>query len=199
MINKYYSYILIAILIGFLATQQFKLKFKVNEATSNKSISQISNEVEQNIKMNAKLRDEHASLEQQRTSLEKAQLSTFEKEQSQKDESTKLNIILGKTKVSGPGIAIKFTSQIQLAQLVDLVNTIRNIGVDAIVINEQRIVIKTPLTQEMVSSDGLEIKIIGDKEVLQDSLERTGGILGQIGRNSEISKHDEIVMEPVKK
>ena len=68
-------------------------------------------------------------------------------------------------------------------QLIDLINTLKNIGADAITINEQRINNYSSIAQG-VFNPPLVIKVIGDSELLYNSLNRSGGIIDQIGNGS---------------
>jgi len=95
--------------------------------------------------------------------------------------------------VTGPGIEINFDDKVSSTQMVDLINAIKNIGCEVIAINDQRVVLNTSISEGFFNSP-TNVKAIGDKELLFQALERTGGILEQIGFG-KVSKSDNLVIK----
>lgn len=109
-------------------------------------------------------------------------------------DSERLDLINGIASKKGQGVTIEINGQMNLAQLVDLTNAVKNIGAELISINGRRIVINS----ELSSLSGLfnyEFNMIGNSELLKSALERRGGIIEQIATNDltiSITKNDQV-------
>jgi uncharacterized protein YlxW (UPF0749 family) len=189
--------LLITILFGFLVTKQLDAKVRVDQATSDKSINDIASQVAETIKANKKLREDLDSLNTQKATLLDTSSSKASSDEAISKEINQLKIITGQTDVVGSGVVIKFQNSLQLTQMVDLINALRNIGSDAISINNNRIIATTPLNSQMGSSP-VTIKVIGDKKVLSDSLLRSGGIIEQIDDSGKVTQEDNIEIPKVR-
>lgn len=91
----------------------------------------------------------------------------------------KMNIINGVKEQKGQGVVIGITGRLSAAQIIDLINAIKNIGSEIISINGVRLVINTDLNA-FVDQDTYEIKILGNSSILKSAIERKGGILDLI-------------------
>jgi len=107
-------------------------------------------------------------------------------------DKTKYEIILGQTEVQGRGVVINIGHTMVLTQLVDFVNALRNAGAEAISINDKRI-ITTSAMEPFADQSNYQIKVIGDKDILYDSLTRPGGIFELI-INGTAEKSDNIIL-----
>lgn len=190
--------ILIAtILFGFLITKQLEAKVRVDKATSTQAINNIASEVAESIKGNEKLRSDLDTLNTQKETLLDTTSSKATSDEAVSQEINKLKVVTGQTNITGEGVEIKFQNSLQLTQLVDLTNALRNIGSDAISINGTRIVANTALTDQMGSAP-VEVRVIGDKKVLSDSLQRNGGIIEQIDNTGKVSEKNSLDINKIK-
>lgn len=190
--------ILIAtIFFGFLITKQLEAKDRVDKATSVQAINDIASEVAESIKGNEKLRIDLDTLSSQKETLLDTTTSKASSDEAVSEEIGKLKVETGQTNVTGSGVEIKFQNSLQLTQLVDLTNALRNIGADAISINGTRVVAETALTDQMGVSP-VTFKVIGDKKVLADSLQRNGGIIEQIDNTGKVSEKNSLDINKVK-
>lgn len=176
------TYLLIAVslILGIIITKQFfisqKIKAKVTPA-SNESLAYEVSELFKNC--------EKLTIEENRLKTEVEKLNKSSKDNKEIDDalSKKIHdyrIISGKVAVSGPGIKITFDKKIASTQVVDLLNALKNIGVDAVSVNGSRINMTSSIA-EGTFYPPLVVEAIGDKELLYNSLERPGGIIDQIG------------------
>lgn len=94
-------------------------------------------------------------------------------------DSERLDLINGIASKRGQGVTIEIKGQMNLAQLVDLTNAVKNIGAELMSINGRRIVINSDLSSLSGISD-YEFNVIGNSELLKSALERKGGIIEQI-------------------
>lgn len=90
-----------------------------------------------------------------------------------------LNVVNGLAAKTGQGIAIKVQGTMSTAQIVDLVNAIKNIGSDVIAINNSRVMINSDMAV-FANQPGYEILVYGNSKLLKSSMERKGGIVDQI-------------------
>jgi len=98
-----------------------------------------------------------------------------------KDENSLLSSVIAETELSGQGVGIKIEGNLSTAQLVDLINALKNIGTDKLAINNQRIAINTSIKAENYSSP-YYINALGNASVLESALQRKGGIIEQISQ-----------------
>ena len=70
--------------------------------------------------------------------------------------------------------------KITSTQLIDLINNLKNIGCEAIAINGQRLTGTSSITSGIFTPP-MTINVVGDKDLLYNSLVRSGGIIEQIG------------------
>ncbi len=169
----------------------------MTEVSSPQKISNAATEIAEVIKGNKKLREDVSTLEGQKSTLLDSSSSKVASDDSISKEITQLKILAGESDVSGPGVEIKFDKSLQITQLVDLVNALRNIGAEAIVINDVRVVGHTPLYEYMGTAP-VTIKAIGSKKILSDSLLRRGGIIEQIDASGKVTQNDSLTLPKVK-
>ncbi len=122
--------------------------------------------------------------------IEKATSNNSELEEA-KNQINDGNKIIGLTEVSGSGVVIRVEdSDIDLVHDIDIlkiVNELKNAGAEAISINEQRIILTTPIIcgGNIITINGekigspFEIKAIGLPETLAN-LSRPGGVLNNL-------------------
>lgn len=185
------------VLLGFLVAQQLHLKTAISEVTDPNKTAVIALEVQELIKNDKILRDELVMLEKQEKDFQNTSTNQAAKEVSIKDEIAQLQIITGQTVVHGPGVEVKFTRHLELTQLADLVNALRNIGAEAIAINNQRITAVTAISANQFSAP-YSVQAIGKTDILSSALSRRGGILEQIGDTGMIDEKADLVISTIK-
>ena len=79
---------------------------------------------------------------------------------------------------------------------MDFLNALRNIGAEAIVINEKRIGPATGIGENTFSLP-YRFQALGNKDILYEALTRRGGIIEQIGQG-KVEKKDNLLLPAVK-
>lgn len=82
----------------------------------------------------------------------------------------------GDTQLKGQGVTVHVVGKLTIAQVVDLINAIKNIGSSSIAINDTRLNQRTNLAQ-FSGLANYKIDVIGNSELLQASMTRKGGIV----------------------
>lgn len=172
--------LLIGIFFGFIVVRQFYLHQTTTKVTQPEEGNALAVEVAELIKTKGKLEKQRDSLRE-----EHQKLSESGKNQKSASETIEKNlnehkIIAGLTKIEGPGVLVTFDQKIESTQLVDLINALKNIGVEAIAINHQRFTLYDSVEQGLFSPP-TTVEAIGKPAVLGEALSRKGGILEQIG------------------
>ncbi len=99
-----------------------------------------------------------------------------------------LQVFSGRTRVTGPGIAVRIDGTFDERALADLVNELRNSGAEAIAVNDARVGPRSwfgPGSAGGLVVDAKEMRApwsvaaIGSSDVLYIAMTRTGGIVGQ--------------------
>jgi uncharacterized protein YlxW (UPF0749 family) len=136
------------------------------------------------IDSNARLSEEIEELETQLNGLEDVEGSgPFI--QLLVDEVNNLRIANGQVAVTGPGIEVTVSEPIEVLDLHDLINELRNAGAEALALNGIRIVAWTAIGSDgrNVTVDGqpieapYQLEAIGDPHALDVALSRTGGLV----------------------
>lgn len=200
---------LVSVLLGFLIVKQFYLTQSTEKLKKEEENALIAVEFSRLLKANADLRTE---IDELTTSLEKYQKSLSERKSASEEirkNIEKYKIIAGESKVIGEGVEIEILGDLTKEQLIDLINALKNIGIEAISINGKRLIISSFIKS---TSDGLyfedkklekpyRIQAIGNSSLLKESLERKGGIIQQIKEMDpaieiKITPQKEIILEP---
>lgn len=185
--------IIIALITGFLVADQFVAHSKVSTLTKSDDFRVLAVETAELIKNTEKLEQELNILDEQKQKLEK---STVESKEALSDDINRLKIIAATTPVSGEGIEINFDKALDVSELTDLVNGLRNIGAEAIAIGERRIATKTGF-QAKDGDPPVKLRAIGKRDLLKQAVSRRGGILEQIG-HGEVKEIEMIDLPAVK-
>ena len=194
-LKDYIIVLLISTFLGFIIIQQFYLQKRVNNVTQPDNSNSLAIEVSELIKNNQRLKKERDKTTDQLSKLNDSATNTKNASQAIQEDLQTYKIILGSTKVTGNGVEISINDKIESAQIIDLINAIRNIGFDAMSINGTRL-----SSMPTINSGGYSpptiIDVIGDSELLADSLKRAGGIIDQIGVGNVVKK-DNIIINPI--
>jgi len=180
---------IIGVVLGFVVIQQFYLHNKISQTVQPENENNLALEVSELIKTNEDLSQEVKDLTAEHDNLSRSAEDAAIANATLEDNLKKDEIILGLTDVKGEGVEINFDNKISSTELIDLLNAIKNIGADAIQINDQRLTMSTYIKPGFFNAPTV-IKVIGDKNLLYDSLVRPGGILDQIGFG-KVSKLDQ--------
>ena len=189
---------LIGIILGFLIIRQLYLTKQAEKIKTGEDNQMLALEISQLIKANSDLRLEMTNLS---TTQEKYNKSLEDKKGASEELSKNLEkykIISGVTKIAGQGVEIKIEGGIEQEQLVDLVNALRNIGVDGVSINSKRFIISSYFTKtaEGIYLGGTKISapyvvgVVGNGALVKESLLRRGGIIDQIKESGDDIKVD---------
>jgi len=183
------------LVLGLLIASQYILYQKLWFTQSPSDVSEKAVRVSSLYSDNNKLRQQLSESEIKLASLQEATLSNDELQKLLDTDKAKYQIILGSIPVKGPGVVIDISHQLVLTQLVDLVNALRNSGSEAIAINGKRIITSTPV-EPFVDQANYRIEVVGEKDVLYESVTRPGGILDLITYGSA-SKSDNLLLPKV--
>lgn len=172
--------ITISIILGLIAVRQFILSEKIKKEVSTENNEALAFEVSELFNSNEELGDDADKLSEELNKLQKTYIDSKQANEALDAKNDKYEIILGITEVSGPGVKIEFDKKIASIQIVDLINALKNIGVEAISVNGNRILPDSSIS-EGIFTPPVTIEAIGDKDLLYNSLTRAGGIIDQIG------------------
>src|SRR5205814_7796027 len=101
-----------------------------------------------------------------------------------------LQVFSARSRVTGPGIAVRVDGPFDERALADLVNELRNAGAESIAFNDARVGPRTwfgPGQSGGLVVDGREVRgpwavrAIGATDVVYVAMTRTGGIVGRLG------------------
>ena len=198
----------IAILVGFLLSAQFFSTNKVKELTAPDVQESLALEVSILAESNDKLREEIQELQAQQVEYDEVLEYRVSSSEVLEDSLATYRLVSGLEEVSGAGATVTINGPVLDVHLLDLVNTLRNIGVDGIALNNQRVIYKSTILP-----DGLQVKlddelitppyrfqaVSTDPDLLVSSLEREGGLLDQLIKtfpevDVEINKKDNLTL-----
>jgi uncharacterized protein YlxW (UPF0749 family) len=170
----------------FIVSQVFSTsEYKKVSTPENNEVMAL--EVARLTKTNADLRQEVKALTLDLDTYQSSSESKKSLYEQYQTDSSKMDIIIGASGQTGQGVEINIKGALSAAQVVDLVNAIKNIGSSLISINGQRITLKTPLIT-YANKENYQIDVLGNGKILKSALERKGGIIEQISsKDLEIS------------
>ncbi len=184
--------IVVALLLGVLIVKQVRAVKSSNGMTKQENVMALSYEIIENSNKIFDLQDELISLKAENDSFsidikdrEKAKADLQEKNQNYR-------LLNGLEKIKGRGVEITVKGDIVTEEMVDLINGIRNSKPQAIAISGKRVLNRSSF---IVNGKQLEfdnnkfnlpftIQIVGDSGALKESLDRNGGILDILKKNS---------------
>lgn len=190
--KKHFAIITVSIVLGFLAIRQFVLSQQIQKDVTSDTNQSLAYEVSELFNTNKNLKSEVDKLSSDLENLQKTYKDSKDASETLDAKIKKYEIILGEKEVKGNGVEIIFDKKIASVQIIDLMNALRNIGAEAISINNKRL-LPTSSIAEGVFSPTVSIQAIGDKEILYSSLTRSGGIIDQIGYG-QVTAVDDIII-----
>lgn len=196
---------ILALILGILLVGQFYAQQKFKEAESEETSKTLAMRISIASKKNDKLREEMSVLKEQSKEYEETLKGNMDANVLMMENLDKYKKISGINQIEGPGVELEIKGLVYSTYILDLLNTIRNIGNEGVSINNKRIIYSSHFTQESggISIDGkvysqpFIFKVIGDKDLLYSSLTRTGGLIERIMQsnkniNISVNKKDNI-------
>lgn len=177
-----------ALFLGVLVVSQFRSREAYSRTLQQQTPESLATLIANLNDRNRQLREEIFDL---RLRVERAQGSVAGGRGSLEESERQLSQLLvfsARSRVSGPGIAVRIDGPFDERALSDLVNELRNAGAEAISVNDHRVGPRTwfgPGSAGAIVADGAEVsgpwtvRAIGDADVLHVAMTRTGGIVGQ--------------------
>lgn len=187
---------LICFILGFVIISQYFASINVKKLLQPENNDVMALEIEKVAKSNAFLNGEVARLTKNYDDYKNSLGNSATSRQKMQEEISSLNAINGVTQLSGQGVVITAVGDLSTANLIDLVNALKNIGAEAISINNQRILINSYISSQNYSSP-LSIISLGNSSVLESALNRRGGIIEQISSKSvkiNVEKNDSVTI-----
>ena len=192
--KKNWVIISIAVLLAiFLMSKQILVVLKQNSVIKEDNMIKLSYEIIETANSNFELQNE---LNRLRIKNDSFSFDIKDKTKTKEDLDKKISNykdINGLNAFSGRGIEIKAEGTMLTEEIVDLINGIRNTKPQAIGINGKRIIYRSYFIvnkDNKLEIDGktfdfsFSVQIIGDPDVLRKSLDRSGGILDVLKKNS---------------
>lgn len=183
------------LVVGIVLTNQYLLYRQISSiqkgSDASSMVTRLSQLYNDNEKLKIQLNERTAHLSE----LENAASSSSQTQKLLEDGISKYEIISGVKEVEGPGVEVSIDHQMALTQLIDFLNATRNSGAEAISINDARVITNTPMSK-FENKVSYEFKIIGDKDVLYESLTRPGGVFDVI-TNGDAQKRDNLSLPKV--
>ena len=203
-------FVAVCLILGILVVWQFFASKEAAKLTTEEENQLLALEVSRLIKANTDLRLEIQDLASTSEKYEKSLVDRQSAIEEVGKNLQKYQILAGVTKIQGPGVEIKIDGDLDQTQIVDLINALRNIGVEGISINGKRIIISSSFSTR---ADGLYLNTIkldnpytilavGDGPLIEEALNRRGGIIEQLETSSKdikviVDKKDQIVLDKI--
>lgn len=185
------STIIVIVVLAVLVTLQLRSTPQYRQAVSPKAQESLSVEVAQAFADNTKLSKQLTKTEDDLKKLEAAASSSQSRRETLGATLKQLKMVNGSVTVVGEGVEITLEKGLTASRLVDLLNSLRNLGAEAIALNGQRQLWKDGVDDKF-SGKPLTVQAIGKRSVMIESLERRGGVLEQIGQPYNITEHDHL-------
>lgn len=135
------------------------------------------------VERNAGLRSEVSELEAQLAKLEAS--GSQANRDAMNAEMMRLWVVNGASEVTGPGVQVSISGQINSLDMQDMINELRNAGAESIAVNGQRVVVRSVVTRDgnNLLLDGAllrapyQIEAIGQPDTIEKALLRRGGLV----------------------
>lgn len=168
-----------AVLLGILIVWQSNSRQAFLNAQDPEQQGVVAIEVARLTDANSQLRKQLSDLTQQEYKLASAIVDRKSAEESVTKQNEQAEIVAGTSAVSGPGIIININDQLSIPQQIDILNALKNIGAEAISVNNRRVSARFSPWRAQLEAP-YEIKAIGSPAALASSLDRRGGVIDQI-------------------
>lgn len=178
--------------VGVLAVAQLRASQHVVSTIESGGATTLALEVGELTRTNAKLRTEITELDAERERLRASLADTKSAADALNTSLEKYEVLLGLRAVHGPGVRMVIEQQLDSTQLLDLINALKSVGVDAMAIADDRVSARTAISGTTFTPP-LTITVLGDP-LLRDALIRKGGILEQLGVNAQVSEEADLTI-----
>ncbi|MBP8252872.1 MAG: DUF881 domain-containing protein [Herpetosiphon sp.] len=176
---------LMCLFIGFAIVTQLRTYDKINGDIATMSLEERSNLVISLIDRKGTTQREIDQIKLKNEEYRRAQNNGQSTMSQLVTDLSKWRAINGAVQVRGQGVQIVVDYPLRAADVMALVNEIRNGGAEAIAINNQRIVARTTIseTEGVLSINGIvqsapyTITALGDSQTLMGALNRIGGLI----------------------
>jgi len=189
------GWLLIFLIVGILVTNQYIIYTKIGSIKTAQDPQMLAVRVSQLYFDNQKLQEQFDERTMHKSDLQNSATNNLDTQRILEKEKDNYEIILGTTQVEGPGVIVTINHTLVTSQLVDFVDALRNSGSEAVSINEKRVLTNTPMNQ-FDGQPNYVVKVIGDVDVLFDSLNRPGGILDLVA-TGKVEKQDDLVLPKI--
>jgi len=186
--------LLAAIVLGLVVAIRYYSIIKPSLIEADDQILAV--EIEKIVKTNSELKNQISNLTQKNQNY-KESISDKNKLESQiNKELSELRVINSEAEIRGQGVEIELNGRLFESQMIDLINAIKNIGCDAIAVNNNRFDLYSPVD---ISKYGqpIKIQIVGNSSLISSALSRKGGIIEQLKNKSidvKIEKIDNLIL-----
>ena len=196
-------YFALAVLLGLLVVGQFYAQENISALQSEEEVASTALAISAMTDENAELRDNILELETEREDYDKAinnqDLDGLKGRLNDYKKSS------GNYAVNGEGIEINISGNLAGYHFLDILNSLRNANAEAIGINDIRIAINTSVVEEDgdILLDGTRItspyKVValGNKDLLSESMIRTGGIINELEKNLADAKFETLIKDDI--
>ena len=173
------------LLLGFALVTQLRTYDSIVGDVRNLSSEELSIVIIKMIDENARLETEISHIEQQNTFYARTQADGSSNLDQLVDDLNHLRVQTGAAQVQGPGVQITVNYALRAADVLALINEIRNASAEAIAINNQRITAHTSIKEvngmllidDLPQAPPYRIAALGDTNTLMGALNRLGGLL----------------------
>ncbi|MFC1721632.1 DUF881 domain-containing protein [Patescibacteria group bacterium] len=198
---------ILAIIVGFLLTTQFYSTKQVEEVTDPDLQKNQALEVSILSASNTDLRQEVTSLRVKQQEYDNVLSSRLGGSEALASSLATYQEVSGLGELTGSGVTVMIDGPVLDVHLLDLLNNLRNIGVQGVALNGERIVFDSSILP-----DKLQIRLngeivnppyrfdaVGNADLLESSLLREGGLLEQLGQTFpeveiDITKKDSLTL-----
>ncbi len=180
------------VILGLLGVKQIYATSKSLDITNEDNVMRLAYEMVETSNSNYELQSEINRLEEKNKNFSSDIKDRTKIKKELEERVQNYEMINGFDSVSGRGVEIKVNGDMITEEIVDLINGIRNTKPRGIAINDQRVITNSYF---LVKDRELEfdnskfdmpffVQVIGNTDILENSLVRSGGILDIIKQNS---------------
>jgi uncharacterized protein YlxW (UPF0749 family) len=192
---------LVAFILGLLVVVQLRsTSHAANLALTTSDQARVLSSL---VDSNAGLRQEISQLQDQLARLNPADRQ--ESNQALVTELKRLMVMNGSAPVSGPGVRVTVSGQINPLDMQDMLNELRNSGAEAMALDGMRITVRSVVARDanelvldgQVLSPPYTLEAIGQADTIETALLRKGGLVGLLeyaypGLKIVVTKADEL-------
>lgn len=196
----------VSVVVGFLLVTQLRTQQTIVQDLHNLPTDELVHLISTTADDNLKTRQEIATLHDQIESFRRDQARGKSAIAQLAGELSRLRAVTGGAQIEGEGVSITVFYDLRAADLMALLNEVRNAGGEALALNGQRIVARSPISEAegrlfvngVPMSKPFRLEVIGDPDTLTGALTRIGGLL-RIWRDlagviSEVKPADHLVL-----